>query len=124
MSSANNTDRREESWWQILRSATGPIRPEAAEAVLAEYRPLGFVPRDTPDDAPVSSVEDLVARMQVALLEAELKRVAQVAAREAAARATEKPATAPGSAFGLGGQTSDDGGQLPVPPDLGGFLRR
>lgn len=87
MSSANHTDRREESWWQILRSATGPIRPEAAEAVLAEYRPLGFVPRDTPDDAPVSSVEDLVARMQVALLEAELKRVAQVADREAADRA-------------------------------------
>ena len=94
MSSANNTDRREESWWQILRSATGPIRPEAAEAVLAEYRPLGFVPRDAPDDAPASTVEDLVARMQVALIEAELKILAKVADCEAAERATFESAFA------------------------------
>ncbi len=44
--------------------------------------------------------------------------------REAAAKAAEKPVAAPGSAFGLGGQKPDDGGGLPVPPNLGGFLGR
>jgi signal recognition particle subunit SRP54 len=42
--------------------------------------------------------------------------------REAATRASDKPATAPGSAFGLGAK--DGPPSMDVPPGLGGFLRR
>lgn len=84
---SDNNAARQERWWEDLRLSPFDSRETAVKAVLSEYRPIGFVPVDARADAPVSSIEDLVGRIEVALLEEELRRIVAVAEGAAVDRA-------------------------------------
>ena len=84
---SDNTAARQKPWWRELRLSPFGRREKAVTAVLSEYRPIGFVPVDAPADAPVSSIEDLVGRIEVARLEEELQRTVAVAEGAAKDRA-------------------------------------